>query len=131
MGKSFCIKGLRLIAFVLVAIAQLIPSGFAFSTHGDGVSIVICTADGAQSVSWADYFGEEFPQHPSEDDAHNPCHACVSTCRVCALAGTEQAGYYHPYLRNNVTGQAKLIPVAIPSRTMPPMPSRSPPAHLL
>ena len=128
MGKLSSFKGFRLFAFVLVAFAQLIPSGFAVSTSSDGLSIVICTADGAQSVSWAEYFGEDLQEQPAPDTGeHNPCHACISSCRIGALAESGQTGHSHPTLRYQFFKEPELVALRVPSLIAPPMPSRSPP----
>ncbi|MEO1242183.1 MAG: hypothetical protein AAFX54_09750 [Pseudomonadota bacterium] len=126
------IQGLKLFAFVLVALAQLIPSGFALTSGGDGISIVICTVDGEQSVSWEEYFGEAAPtQPPSDKSEHNPCHACVTSCRIGAAVDAEKAGYSHPAQQYFESHYAELIEASVPYRTSPPMPSRSPPVRAI
>ena len=132
MDQRTGIQGFKLIAFVLVAFAQLIASGFAFTPNSNGISFIICTADGAQSISWEEYFGDEFPSQPSrKENEHNSCHACVMSCRAGVFTPAEQGGHSHPTFRYVVTKHPEVIAVLIPSRTSPPMPSRSPPVHVL
>ena len=121
--------GVRRLAFVLFALAQLMPPGLALASDGDGFTFVICTIDGPQTVSWEEMTGEPSPFGvPSEQDSNAPCHACVTSCR----AGAGVTPNLDPHIANARSIANAALPVAFAAplirATRPPMPSRAPPA---
>jgi len=125
LGKA--VWAARAFIVALFALAQLVPPGFALASDGDGVELVICTADGPKSVSWEEFTGEPSPFDQPSGHEKPDCAACHTTCRVGAAVqpGVEQFSYATPqYSPADFPGAATEPDVR---KTLPPMPSRAPP----
>lgn len=123
------LKFSRRCVFALFALAQLMPAGFAVASDDKGdFTFVICTAHGQQTVSWEDVTGEPSPfETPDDPNRGQPCHACMTTCRIAAAEEVRfdriehPAPLYYP-VADRVAAAAPVLFV-----TRPPMPSRAPP----
>ncbi|MEO1136369.1 MAG: hypothetical protein AAFW68_07140 [Pseudomonadota bacterium] len=117
----------------LFAIAQLFPAGTALAQDDDGFAIVICTPNGAETVSWEGVTGEAAPfagqQH---DPSASPCHACFSGS--CAKGKARLSTTFLPnvVLMTPMRVEAiKPLPLFEAIGAGPPMPSRAPPAFVI
>lgn len=122
---------LRLCLFVLFALGQLVPAGLAFASQGDDFTIVICTMDGAKSVSYAELTGEPTPFQSQHDDAENVCHVCV--IGACAFGAIQppSASIKVAVLAHGDFGVVYRRKVTALYAAGPPLPSRAPPAPVL
>ena len=121
---------LRAVLVALFAASQLAPPGAAFAAGEDGeFLIVICTKDGAKTVSWEEATGEPSPfRTPEKDHSNGPCHACAAG--ACSIGKTALSQTFLP----NVSLMAPVIATrAVKASSCekvvvgPPLPSRSPP----
>ncbi|GEM_PF-3209085 len=120
---------LRFLAVALFALAQALPSGLAFAANDDGLSIVICTGDGLQTVSWEELTGEPSPyQEHNPESGEQPCHACYTSCRIGAAVAGDDPQLFHPFAAHVAQLASLVVETVVVSTTRPPMPSRSPPA---
>lgn len=122
---------LRICLFALIALVQTMPAGLALASEGDDFTIVICTSDGAKSVSYAELTGEPAPFPSEHNDAGNSCHVCVigGCASALAQAPTERVKIAPVTPREFGSGQSSHV--ASLYATGPPLPSRAPPTPVL
>lgn len=132
IGLRHIIAKFRLCLFVLFALGQVMPSGLALASDGGDFTFVICTMDGAKSVSWQEMTGEPSPfQSESPDQTEDDCHACVmGACPVAGInAPTSSINVATPAIRD--FGYTFLLAKSALYASGPPLPSRAPPASVL
>lgn len=119
----------RTIFVALFALGQLIPSGFALASDGDGgVDLVICTAAGPKTVSWEEFTGEKSPFEIPAEHEDRDCPACHSTCRVGVGLSPDLERLSHPWTRHCPAALPEAAGASVVIATRPPMPSRAPPS---
>ncbi len=124
-------KRLKVLLIGLFSLAQALPAGAAVAPGDDGeFLIVMCTPEGAKTVSWEEATGEPSPFAPrSHDDGNSqdPCHACATG--ACAGGKLKLADILLPnvFLMTPVTVIDITPPVFDRIVAGPPMPSRAPP----
>ncbi|MEX6633978.1 hypothetical protein [Hyphococcus lacteus] len=132
IGLRHIIAKVRLCLFVLFALGQMMPSGLALASEDGDFTFVICTMDGAKSVSWQEMTGEPSPfQSENQDQSEDVCHACVMG--ACAVAGinapTSSINVATPAIHD--CGYTYLLAKSALYAAGPPLPSRAPPAPVL
>ncbi|MEZ5893966.1 MAG: hypothetical protein R3C58_12590 [Parvularculaceae bacterium] len=122
---------LRVLLVALFAVSQLAPAGYAFAADDNGFSLVICTKDGAQSVSWEDFTGEPSPFPSDSHDDGAPCHACVTG--ACHGGGLRAGDVFLPsvVLQTSAQGAGDYVEPVVAAFSGPPSPSRAPPSFLI
>ena len=123
-----CISLLRTLV-LLFAASQLFPAGASFAKQGEGISIVLCTPEGIQTLSWESVTGEPAPfDTPAHDDgSRKQCHACVTSACVGGTFRIAQVFLPNLKLMTPTVVEAVTAPVFIRADSGPPLPSRSPP----
>ncbi|WP_411818853.1 DUF2946 family protein [Hyphococcus sp. DH-69] len=119
---------MRAILVALLSLAQFVPTGFAVASGDEGVELVICTADGAKSVSWDSLTGEASPYDQPSEHSDPDCAACLTSCRIAAADISALVHFSHtcPEYESVEVAFAAAAPAVHAAR--PPMPSRAPPA---
>ncbi|MGF1455615.1 MAG: DUF2946 family protein [Alphaproteobacteria bacterium] len=122
-------RNAKRLLILLLVLAHYIPPGFAFTRGADGLSVVLCTVDGARTVR-LDAQGDPVDA-PAPPALPERCAACLTSCASSAglLPLTPAAVSARPSL--HLARLPRPRPAPAIRRICPPQPSRAPPFFLV